>query len=49
MKMHVNFGQDAAYKAPEIEVTSLEAGQVLAASGTFNTDPWGNGNTDWCK
>ena len=49
--MHVYSGQDAAYRAPEIEVTSLEAGQILAASGTFSTDPWnyGNGNSELCS
>ncbi|MBR5055884.1 MAG: hypothetical protein IKX03_01680 [Bacteroidales bacterium] len=40
--------KDAHYSAPETEVLSLESNQFIAASGNFNTDPWGNGNTNWC-
>lgn len=40
--------KDALYSAPETEVLSLEGNQFIAASGNFNTDPWGNGNTNWC-
>jgi hypothetical protein len=40
--------KDALYSAPETEVMSLETGNVIAASGNFSTDPWGNGNSNWC-
>ena len=51
MKKHNDSGRDAAYVAPGLEVKRLEAGRVIAASGTFNTDPWnnGNGNNQWCN
>ena len=49
MKTNMNSGREVRYIAPETEVMSLESGSVIAASGTFNTDPWQNGNANWCN
>ena len=49
MKTNLNSSQEVRYIAPEAEVMSLESVSMIDASGTFNTDPWANGNNDWCN
>ena len=49
MKTKSNSGHEVRYTAPETEVLSLEGEQIIANSGNFNTDPWQNGNSEWCR